>query len=104
MVEFEVDPQKFPLINAILGEFQMDDFLLIHFDFSICNFLCFLNALSIFAEITSNDYSLIGCDLTDLNRLDKVIDSVHFNKEFPTLLLSEVVLTYVNKERYVKCM
>jgi len=50
------------------------------------------------SEIISNGYSLIGCDLTDLNRLENAIDSVQFSKEYRTLFLSEVVLTYVNKD------
>eukprot|EP00112_Aurelia_sp_Birch-Aquarium-sp1_P016678 Seg3801.4 transcript_id=Seg3801.4/GoldUCD/mRNA.D3Y31 product="tRNA wybutosine-synthesizing protein 4" protein_id=Seg3801.4/GoldUCD/D3Y31 len=49
-------------------------------------------------EISTKNYSLIGCDLTNLKQLEDRIQSLHFSKEIPTLLMSEVVLTYVDKE------
>ncbi|XP_065053055.1 tRNA wybutosine-synthesizing protein 4-like [Rhopilema esculentum] len=49
-------------------------------------------------EFISDDYSIVGCDLTNLDRLQEVIRKANFNPEDFTLLFSEVVLTYVEKK------
>ena len=54
----------------------------------------------VIVEFISDDYSIIGCDLTNLDRLQEVIRKAKFSPEDFTLLFSEVVLTYVDKKRY----
>ncbi|XP_078260399.1 tRNA wybutosine-synthesizing protein 4 [Rhinoraja longicauda] len=45
------------------------------------------------------DYKLLGIDLTEIERLDDTLMEIGLNPACPTLLLSEVVLTYMKNER-----
>ncbi|KAI9141458.1 S-adenosyl-L-methionine-dependent methyltransferase [Paraphysoderma sedebokerense] len=46
-------------------------------------------------RINSQNYKLIGCDLSQGEKLRKILDTVGLDWEKPILVLSEVVLTYV---------
>lgn len=45
------------------------------------------------------DYKLLGIDLTEIVKLDATLMEIGLNPACPTLLLSEVVLTYMKNER-----
>ncbi|XP_030402631.1 tRNA wybutosine-synthesizing protein 4 isoform X6 [Gopherus evgoodei] len=45
------------------------------------------------------DYKLLGVDLSDLSKLEQALKEAGLDPEFPTMLLAEVVLTYMEISR-----
>ncbi|ESN92370.1 hypothetical protein HELRODRAFT_89574, partial [Helobdella robusta] len=41
-------------------------------------------------------YKMLACDLTNIEKLESLLLKISINQSAPTLLLSEVVLTYIN--------
>ena len=50
-------------------------------------------------NLQTPNYSLLGCDLTELLALQQKLESSGVEYEKPTLFLSECVLTYVEAEK-----
>lgn len=50
----------------------------------------------------AEDYRLLGVDLSDLPLLEKALRGAGLDPEAPSLLLAEVVLTYMDEERLVR--
>eukprot|EP00794_Sanderia_malayensis_P003810 gene3810-4338_t len=48
--------------------------------------------------IIANSYALVACDITDIKKLNVIMESTSFMKNIPSLFISEVVLTYIDKE------
>ena len=47
-----------------------------------------------------DEYRLIGCDITQLDVLESLlVEEGGINKDTPTLILAEVVLTYINPRK-----
>lgn len=61
------------------------------------------NDIMMFCKIVFNspNYKLIGADLTNLQLFNDILLSLGVDFTKPTLLLSEVVLVYLNPERFV---
>ena len=57
-----------------------------------------------FTGIKTKNYKLVGCDLRKTSELEKLLSLAGLDYEIPTLLLSEVVMTYMDPERYVFCL
>uniref|UniRef100_A0A8D0GZC6 tRNA wybutosine-synthesizing protein 4 n=1 Tax=Sphenodon punctatus TaxID=8508 RepID=A0A8D0GZC6_SPHPU len=49
--------------------------------------------------LAGEDYKLLGVDLSDLSRLEESLKQAGLDPEAPTLLLAEVVLTYMENSR-----
>ncbi|XP_043916618.1 tRNA wybutosine-synthesizing protein 4 [Protopterus annectens] len=50
-------------------------------------------------QLEGTDYKLLAVDLNDLQMLDLGLTKANFNPTVPTLVLSEVVITYLTNER-----
>jgi O-methyltransferase involved in polyketide biosynthesis len=50
-----------------------------------------------FSAVTNEKYSLIGVDMRDSLTLNTLLQSVKVDETKPTLLISEVVLTYMGR-------
>ncbi|KAJ6652299.1 hypothetical protein lerEdw1_012752 [Lerista edwardsae] len=50
-------------------------------------------------HFAGEDYRLLGADLSELPRLERVLQAADLDPRAPTLLLAEVVLTYMDVER-----
>lgn len=50
-----------------------------------------------FEEINTEDYKLLGVDLTQLNTLEACLNLCGVDWDTPTLLLSECVMTYMTR-------
>ena len=48
-----------------------------------------------------SNYVVVGCDLTDLTKLDKLLTVCGVDYSVPSLVLSECVLTYIEPHRCV---
>ena len=46
--------------------------------------------------LTSQKYSILGCDLTKLDLLEKMLGQCELDFKLPTLIISECVLTYIH--------
>ena len=46
-----------------------------------------------------DNYTMIGCDLRALEKLDSLLSMCGVDYKVPTLFISECALTYVNPER-----
>lgn len=51
--------------------------------------------------VTGGHYGLIGCDITELCALEASLKAANVNPDAPTLLIAEVVLTYIPPKQYV---
>ena len=51
---------------------------------------------------STNEYILIGCDLRYLNSLERSLIQAGIKQDTPTLLIAEVVLTYI-KPKWYEC-
>lgn len=49
--------------------------------------------------LKSSSYSIVGCDLTDLTKLDSSLTFCGVDYSLPSLVLSECVLTYIEPHR-----
>ena len=47
----------------------------------------------------NDGYKLVGCDLRCVDELEKMLEGVSIQWYTPTLVLAEVVLTYINPSR-----
>nr|XP_020647536.1 tRNA wybutosine-synthesizing protein 4 [Pogona vitticeps] len=50
-------------------------------------------------EFSGEDYKLLGVDLSDLSRLEEALQGAGLDSRVPTMILAEVVLTYMEVER-----
>ncbi|XP_059822995.1 tRNA wybutosine-synthesizing protein 4 isoform X1 [Hypanus sabinus] len=57
-----------------------------------------LAQMEVAGHLYSMDYKLLGIDLTEITKLDNTLMEIGLNYACPTLLLSEVVLTYMKNE------
>lgn len=53
-------------------------------------------------SLISKNYSILGCDLTKLDLLEKMLIQCELDFKLPTLIISECVLTYIHPEKYAK--
>ena len=51
---------------------------------------------------STNEYILIGCDLRDLSSLERSLIQAGIKQDTPTILIAEVVLTYI-KPKWYEC-
>ena len=57
-----------------------------------------------FPVLNTENYKLIGVDLTQLKQLEDVLRQVGVDFSAPSLFVSEVVITYMSHKRYaVQC-
>ena len=49
---------------------------------------------------STNEYILIGCDLRDLSSLERSLIQAGIKQDTPTILIAEVVLTYIKPQWY----
>lgn len=47
-------------------------------------------------ELDAEDFNIVPCDLTDLERLDRMLSQINVQFDAPSLFFSECVLTYVD--------
>lgn len=52
-------------------------------------------------HFAGEDYRLLGVDLSELPSLERALQGAALDPRAPTLLLAEVVLTYMDVERFV---
>ncbi|XP_078239002.1 tRNA wybutosine-synthesizing protein 4-like [Pogona vitticeps] len=50
-------------------------------------------------EFSGEDYKLLGVDLSELSRLEEALQGAGLDSRVPTMILAEVVLTYMEVER-----
>ena len=51
----------------------------------------------VFTELSNKNYKLLGVDLSQVNTLEAALKLCDVDFDVPTLLLSEVVLTYMTR-------
>lgn len=63
-----------------------------------CSFLTYKTSLPVVLE--SDDYIMLGIDLSNTDNLTSLVDEIGLDRSVPTLLFSEVAVTYMTSSRY----
>ena len=49
--------------------------------------------------ISVGSYTMFGCDITDVQKLEKLLHSNGIDQDVPTLLITECVLSYIDPDK-----